>query len=151
MFGFLKGKMNVQLEKYQFSPGEEIVGKLSMNLKKPVEANGVNVRLLGREKITTRRGDQSSTDFVTIFDFEQPLDGSKTYPSGTELSYDFKIKIPEDVLSKSSAVSAEGTLGTIMKAASHMSDKSKRLDWYLIGRLDSKGFDLKKKIKINVA
>ena len=36
MFGFGKGKIEIQLSKYNYSPGDELSGTVILKLKKPV-------------------------------------------------------------------------------------------------------------------
>ena len=50
MFGFGKGSIEIQLEKYNFSPGETISGNVSLKVKKQEKAKAVTIRLIGEQK-----------------------------------------------------------------------------------------------------
>lgn len=148
MFGFGKGKIDIKINKYNFSPGETIEGTITLKLKKPLKAKGVKIRLVGEKKITERRGTSTAYRTINIFDFDQPLDGEKEY-STEEISYPFKITIPRNV---SDQTMPEGMLGNIAKIAQAVSGASSRIKWYLKAYLDiPMGFDVSKKVQINVA
>jgi hypothetical protein len=155
IFEFLKGKIDVLIEKYNFSPGEMIKGRVILELKKPILAKELRIGLFGL-KITTRQitsskgtpTTQTKTEF--IYRFEMPLDKEKAYLKG---DYPFEIKIPENILQIPKKV-PEGILGTLLKTAeiaSTIAGVSSRIEWYLEATLAiPKGFDMKKKVKINI-
>ena len=149
MFGFGKGKIEIQLDKYNYSPGETIEGTVALSLKKPLPGKELSIRLIGEEKVQQGYGRNSSYRTVAVFDFKQPLDREKEYPAGQPMAYSFKIKLPADVAGRQQM--PEGKLGTILKVAQVMSGTVRRINWYLIARLDVKGFDISKKVQINVA
>ena len=116
MFGFFsKGKINILIEKFNFSPGETIEGKVSLSLKKTIDAKGVYVELLGQERVIQGYGNTRNVRYNTIFNFKQPLDGEKQYRSKQEMIYDFEIKIPQDVLTQKQV--PNDTLGAVVKTA----------------------------------
>lgn len=150
MFGLGKGKIEIQLDRYNYSLGETIEGTVALSLKKPLLGNELTIRIIGEEKISQVYGTNRTYRTVKIFDFKQPLDGQKEYPAGDQpLVYPFKIKIPTEVKTKQQM--PEGTLGTVLKAAQMLSGNIRRINWYLIAELNVKGFDITKKIQINVA
>ncbi len=160
MFGFFKGKISMTLEKYQFAPGEEIKGRITLELKKNIQAQALTVQLLGTRRVSRDSTRGSDTHHDTIFDFSLPLDGEKEYPAGQVLNYDFSLKIPDTILhGVSGAKGLElGTkiLGAINIAAtlgglSGSLGGSQRIDWQVIARLDSPGLDLTKKVQVNIA
>lgn len=142
---FSKGKMELKLEKYSFSPGETINGELSFSLKKPYPARGVKVRLLGTETVTKRRGDHTERKRITLCDVTIPLDGEREYSEG---SYKFEIPVPADANDASRRPS--GALGDALDAVSYMSGTRRQIEWEVIGFVDMKGFDLNKKQDIVV-
>ncbi len=154
IFGFQKGKINIKLPKFNYSPGETIEGEVELTLKKNISAKEINIRIIGYERVSSggvaagRRGARSSRRNV-LFDFIQPLDGEKEYSSDNPLNYPFQIKLPSDLLSSQGPVG--GKMGTALKAFETLSGTRRRIDWYLIARLSVSGFDIKKKIKINIA
>jgi len=158
IFGFGRGKIDIHLEKFNFSPGETIKGKISFELKKPIQAKQLRITLAGLK--TTTYPDKTSDDVSRteteknfIYKFDMPLDGEKEYLKG---EYPFEIKIPTDILQSTSLSkeASEGVLGTVLKVAetmSRMSGTTSRIDWYLEVSLDvPKAFDVKKKVNINI-
>jgi len=147
MFGlFSKGKVEIQLNKYNFRPGEVIEGTVTFKLKKPYHGNECFIRLVATQTLTEYTNGRRSTRKTDIFNFKHPLDGEKDY-STQPYSYPFKINIPQNV----TAPTPDGTLGTVLKAASFLSKQSKRVNWYLKAQLDiPKAIDMRKKVQINV-
>ena len=163
MFGFGKGSIEIQLEKYNFSPGETINGTVVLKLKKPIEAKGLTIRFVGEQTTKTmtrgtnrRIGNQGqmepgfshqNTSKRKIFDFSQPLDNAKSYSIG-EQSYKFEIKIPQDLVGRM----PEGTLGNIVKAATILSGNRNMVKWFLIAELDVPwSLDVRERVQINIA
>ncbi len=150
VFGLGKGNIEISLEKYNFSPQDTIKGKVSLKLKKPVNAKQLRLVFVG-EKITSSRrstgsGSQKSTRRDYIHRFEMPLDGEKEYSGG---EYPFEIKIPGDVLQN--GPEPEGALGEAVKVMKFLGGQSTRIDWYLKASLDvPMGLDVTEKIQINV-
>lgn len=148
--GFLgigRGKMKIQLDKMQFSPGETITGKLVINLKRPIKGKAVTIGLLGEQRVTEFVDGKRRTRRHKIFDFDQPLSGEKDYMPGEQV-YDFQLKIPENV---NKNTMPKGALGNVVKAAQMFSNKTRTIRWYVSGRLDCPGLDMTKKVQINVA
>jgi hypothetical protein len=151
MFGFLsKGDMKLALNKFSFSAGEEIEGKVKMQLKKPAKANGVYVTLVAEEKMSKmgmKNGSINSQTMVKkLIDVKIPLDGEKEY--GTQpYEYVFKLKVPN--INNQSA--PEGALGDAAKAIGYLTQGSRTVNWFIEAKLDiPKGFDLGKKQAITV-
>jgi len=131
------------LDNYNYSPGDTISGKINLTIKKPVQSKGLSIRLIG-ERIQTNRvniGNQkSSTNSQMVFDFKQPVEGAKEYQPGPVVSYDFKIKIPNDVITK-----LDGVLGAVVKTAQFLSGTNTSVKWYLLSDLDIPGIEHIKK------
>lgn len=144
IFGFQKGKIEIKPEKFNFARGETVAGTLELRLKKPTHALGLSIAIIGER--SDYDASRRQTTHSRAFEFTQPLDGEKEYAAGP-LTYQFQITVPRDV---SPAVS-EGTLGTFLKTAQMLSGGSGPIRWYLVGRLAVAGFDLTKKVQINVA
>jgi hypothetical protein len=147
-FGFLsKGKMELKIEKFNFSHGETINGTVTMQLKKPILAKGVFVKIFSETTTTRRTGNGIQTNTSRTFEFAQLLDGEKEY-STQPFNYDFQIKVP----AQENARAPDGALGTALKAAKFISGVGNAsTKWFLEAYLDiPKGFDLNKKVQINV-
>ncbi|MBW2996235.1 hypothetical protein KY332_02935 [Candidatus Woesearchaeota archaeon] len=147
MFGFGKGKIEIKLNKYEFAPGEVIEGTLVLTLKKPMEAGGLTIGLVGYQKTVQGFGTHRRYRTIKVFDFEKPIDGAKGY-STQPMEYKFTLKIPANV---ATGKMPEGALGGVVKAAQLLTQTRSRVDWRVVGRLKVKGIDVSKKVKVNVA
>jgi len=148
MFGLSKGKAEITLSKYQFSPGETIEGQFKFMLDKPAVAKSVGISFYGLRQTTQMMSGRRSTRTDKIFDFTQPLDVEKEYPAG-ESAYSFSLQVPQNL---NTGQMPEGTLGTVLKSAQFLMGAQSKVDWYVEGRLDIKGFsfDVSKKVKISI-
>ena len=159
MFDFLsRGDLEVILEKFQFSPGDTVSGKITLKLKKPTQANKLTVSVVG-QKITKKREinfagnmPREQTTIDKIFSFDLQLDGSKEY---TEGEYPFSIKLPVDIVQQQTMANSEGALGTVAKVFNAVNNLSGgttvRTEWFVEAQLDvPKAIDMRKKVMINV-
>jgi len=151
MFGFGKKQIDVVLEKYNFSAGETIKGKVLLTLDKIIHAKQLRVALIGERTSTLpqRKSDGNMHPKQRkeyIFNFQMPLDGEKDYQQG---EYTFEIKIPANVLQN---IPLEGKAGVILKTIQALSTAGSRISWYVQANLDiPMGFDVSKKVQINIA
>jgi hypothetical protein len=141
-----KGKIVINLQKYNFAPGETVTGSINLKLKKPVQAKSLKVGLLGRMHNTQYSRGGRSDRYQKAFEFKQPLDGEKTYPVGEKI-YNFNIKIPKDILSSRYL---QGALGSAIKAVQIISGNISSIKWYITSNLEMPGFDISKKVQINI-
>ncbi len=151
MLGFGKKQIDMVLEKYNFSAGETVSGKVSLTLDKIIHAKQLRVALIG-ERISTinqRRPDGSIQPRQAkeyVYNFQMPLDGEKDYQQG---EYKFEIKIPANVLQSNPL---EGKIGGILKTIQALSMAGARISWYVQANLDiPMGFDVSKRVQINIA
>jgi hypothetical protein len=148
MFDFLKGKIEIQLTKYSFSPGEYVEGTVVLKMKKQVHARGVKVGITAT-RTEHRMGAHGRRSYSsTLYEFEQHLDGEKDYgPTTDPVSYPFKLGIP----AREAQPMPDGALGTLVKAAQILSSGSSRVTWVVKAHLDiPAGFDISKHVQINV-
>ncbi len=146
----MKGKIIINLDKYDFSPGETITGSVVLKLKKPVAATALNVGLVGtREKTSYSRdskgGMSKNTDSDTIYTFKKPIDGEKEY-SG-EKTYPFQIVVPKDINKYSTG---NAVADTLLKSAQLISGTTVRTEWFVTANLEMKGFDISNKVRVNI-
>jgi hypothetical protein len=148
MFGlFGRGKLKIELPKYNYTPGEVVEGVLKIKLKKPIQANGLFVRLYGEKKTRHYSGGKTRHRTEKIYDFEQPIDGEKEYLDH-DLTYKFEIKLPETL---DQNTMPEGTMGQVVKAMNVLSNRTTRIKWFVQARLDiPKAIDMRKNVQINV-
>jgi hypothetical protein len=154
VFGFYfysksKGKIIMNVERYSYSPGETVKGDIKLILKEPIQAKSLSVKLVGlfETKSTNFSNGRSNTQSNSqeIFNFQQPLDGQKTYNS-EEKTYSFQIKIPSDVIKKPT-----GVAGAVLDSVSFLAGRTNTIKWYLTASLDISGFDLENTIQLNIA
>ena len=142
-----KGKIDIVLDNYNYSPGDTINGKIKLTINKPIHSKELKIKLIGEkiQKSYTSVGTstRSSTDTQVIFDFSEPVAGVKDYEPGDNLSYDFKIKIPQNLI-KSPQLT--GVLGVIQNLAM----MNTMVKWFLVADLSIPGIDLRKKVQINI-
>jgi len=161
IFGFGKGKIKVLIDNFNFSPGETVSGKISVELKKPILAKQLKIGLIGLETSTRtqmgpgfgiggrrRSGISHQRTRNTVYSFYMPVGGEKEYSKG---EYQFEIKIPTDILQEKPKA-AEGVGGALIKTAEILGGTVRsRVDWYLEAALDlEKKLDIKNKVQINI-
>jgi hypothetical protein len=148
-----KGNISLNLSKFDFAQGETIKGTIKLNLKKPVEARALNISLSKSTKTddrnsiagmaglgnNNRRGGTTHTSYREVL--AKQVDGPKIYPVG-ENSYDFELKIPENV----KQASGNQAIDSVAKTMQFVSGQ--RVEWYLTAFLDMKGFNMKKNVRI---
>ena len=142
--GFGSGKIDMKLEKVNFSPGEMIKGNIDLKMNKPTQARKLRVVFMG-EKKTSSSGKRKSS-IQTIHRFEQELDGEREYSGG---NYSFSIQVPNNILNK---VGPGGNLGTALGAASFLLGGGlSRVNWFVEASLDMPGaIDVKKRVQVNI-
>jgi len=148
LYSRTKGKITIELDKYSFSPGETLTGKVKLIIKKPSESKSLKVGLRGVLKssssnITTSNSNQKQNN-KEIFSFSQPIEGARNYAIG-EKEYPFSIKIPQNVLKN-----ADGFAGAVVNTIKLISGDTRSVYWYVDTSLDIPGFDLSKSVQINV-
>jgi hypothetical protein len=142
-----KGKIIIEMGNYNYSPGDTITGKVKLILKKQVAAKSLKVGLRGtRTQKSYSRNKGSSSHSDNIFEFFTPLDGEKEYLPG-EREYEFSIKIPQNILNNSTG---NKTADTLIKSAQILSGNVSSTYWYIESYLDIAGFDISKRVQINI-
>jgi len=149
MFGFGQKKIDVILEKFNFSPGDTIKGKVILKLGKPTNAKQLKVGLRGerisRNMARTSQGTTPHAEKNYIFNFEMPLDQEKEYNEG---EYQFEIKVPMNL---SNATMPGGAIGDLLKGVEILANAESRVNWYVIAYLDvPMGIDISKKVQVNI-
>jgi hypothetical protein len=150
VFDFLKPGIDILIEKYNYSPGETVKGKVVLKLKKPTKAKQLKVGLIAERKIRETQVISGKTSIrernEIAYRFEMPLDGEKEYFSG---EYNFEIKIPTSL---AQANLPEGVAGDIIKSIQILAGKESALFWYIVAYLDIPlGLDISKRVQINIA
>lgn len=159
IFGLGRGKIKLLIEKFNFSPGDTITGKISLDLKKPISARQLKVSLIGIQTSTRtsvgprfggsrRNSISSSTSRNVVYNFDMPIDGEKEYFKG---EYSFEMKIPANILQEETK-SEGGIADTLIKTAQIIGGGIRsRVDWHVEAALDiEKKLDIKNKVKITI-
>ena len=143
----MMGSIQILPEKYNYGSGEEIKGKVILNIKKPVSAEKliIGLKCEKNETIYSMKDKKSHERTNVIFNFNQPLEGEKEYTSG-EYSYDFSIKSPTN-----SSKEINGIAGNLIKSAQIVFGKNSFSRWYLYSELKCKGVNLFRQIQINLS
>lgn len=149
LFGFGKGKIDIVIEKYNYSPGETVKGKLILNLKETVHAKSLKVGIVGEKTTTVTLTINGKTNTrhsnVNVFSFEMPLDGEKDY---VRREYDFEMKVPGNLTQPSIP---EGVAGDILKSVQILAGREGTIKWYITAKLDvPKGFDVSNRVQVNI-
>jgi hypothetical protein len=138
-----KGKIILDINKSDFIAGETIKGMIKLNLKKLVEAESLNISLVGIMKSSGYSTKEHGSSSRVIFDSVKKIDGKKTYNLG-ESNYDFEFKIPENLKINT----GNQILDRVVKSVQFIAGQ--KIYWYLTAYLDIKGFDLKKKVRVYI-
>jgi len=147
LFDFLlpPGKMELTLEKLNFTRGEKVKGHAKLTTERPIKARGVFARIYAEEET---HGSKSTNTHV-IFDFQQPLEqGEKEYSAG---DYDFELRIPAGANAPQLPQGAETAVAALNMIAG-TGFKTTFVKWYVEAKLDIPGGrDVGKRLQINVA
>ena len=150
MFGWIfKGKMEVKLSSLQFNAGDMIQGTLVYSVKKNQTATKTSVRLFADERRTSGMGQNRQVRHFTVFDFELPLKQGEELIAGQKYEVPFEIGIPQNLPTNAQGPQND-VAKTFIRAASLLSNSRSTVKWYVKGRVDLPGFDVMKKVQINV-
>lgn len=141
-----KGKIIINLDKLEFSPGNKITGKILLKLKKETEAKSLYVGLKGIQTIRSYKSKGVNRSRSVIFKFQKPIDGEKMYPAG-EKEYKFELSIPNDINKRATG---NAIADTLVKSAEILSGRNSNVKWYVFSSLEVKGFNISKKVRINI-
>jgi len=143
----LKGKINIELNKFEYMPGDTISGATILKLRKDVEAKALNIGLIGEQVSISRTSKGNKRKTNTIFNFKKPLDGEKIYAQG-EKRYEFSLKIPSDLSTKLSTGNA--VADSLIKSVSILTGNNSQIRWYVTAELETSGLNLIKHVQINI-
>lgn len=157
---FGKGKIVLNLEKYKYLPGENIRGNIKLELKKPINARKLEIKLKGIRKDRVTPGELSAvtggnrakgTHTTKVYDSKKTIDGKKEY--GNE-NYTFELEIPNNIfeLAKLPIDNLSGKSEGIVKSMHLVSGHDTNIEWYISAQLDiSLGKDVKEKKQIEIS
>ncbi len=132
------GSLELQLVKNEFTAGETVHGRVKLALTRPTEAKRLMVGVRGtRDRVThvrDSRGHSSQRrETETVYEFEQQLDGKRTYQSD---GYDLHLPIPPDAVGPK-LQPPEGKLGDVLRIVSSLVDVGPRpVVWHVFAYLD---------------
>ena len=117
------GKINLVLEKQQFTASDKITGRLTLLLDEPTKGQKLSVKLIVTEKVKSmsipslRNNTLSvgnSTSNTRSYSFDLVLGGEKEYMNGEE--YPFEMVIPGEALPRSMQA-VTGSMGGFLGSA----------------------------------
>jgi hypothetical protein len=148
---FGKGKMEIQISRVNYHPGDMISGNVTLAMKKLAKGREVDISLIGEQTVDKPSSDDTNnTETTRIYDFKLKLDGEKEYDS--EYNYRFEIMIPPDILARQQMPGIGGAFGQGLKIMQSFSRMNVRTNWYLHARLDIPGgIDIGKKLQITIS
>lgn len=131
LFGYLKGKLEIKLDKTNFYFGDKIEGSLKFQAKKPIESNRLFILLVEEEYRTSgKSGRWKEISRVC----EKTLEGKMKYPNNFSNVYSFNINIP--LRDKSKIKVSKSFFSYATPFGSNI------WRWRIIARLDAQGVDL---------
>ena len=138
-------KIEVEMPKTIYAPGETITGTVTLMLDKPMKSKGVFVELTSTETKTGRnsKGQSTTMNYIQMWS-RTPLDVEKEYPAGQLLTYQFSLQAP-------SRGAPFNPIGGLWRSITKNSSPPSK-DYKVEGKLDiSMGFDVNtsRQIKIN--
>ena len=142
VLGIGEGKVELELSKTSFVPGESITGKVKLFLNEPEKAHEVRIEFYGEivKRRTAMSGGHhhSSSTVEKVFLVQKQLDGERAYKDGE--TFDFSLTIPENALPPKPN-------GIVMSFMSFFTAAPRA--WYVHATLDMPmKFDMNKKIQI---
>lgn len=140
-----KGGITIQLNKFEYSIGETVSGSVILKLKKDVEAKSLKVGIIGERKQRSYSKGKSTNRTDILFNFKKPLDEEKIYHAG-ENKYEFELKIPENLSNK--ITTGNQMVDSFVNSVQALGGGFIR--WYVVAELEMKGFDMTKRIQINI-
>jgi len=150
IISMMKGEIEINLNSFNFSQGDSINGKIILKLRKPVEAKSLKVGLIAESSSNNRVNIGNSTPTNSqksaLFSFSQPLDGEKTYTSG-QTEYNFSINVPRNAIPSSTGNAVADTMIKTAQIIGNLSSPK----WYVTAELDVHGWNLSKRIPVNIA
>lgn len=139
VFGIGEGKIEIILDRVNYSLGDTVKGTVKLELKSPKKAKELRVKLWGERS----RAGKSKSNKEIIHEFTLRLDGEKEYSSG---EYQFEIalpKLPEPKL--------EGKVGEILGVAQTLGLVASPPRWYIQASLNlPMSIDITKTVQLNV-
>ena len=157
----MSNKIDLVLEKYQYSVTDKIIGKVILILDEPVKAQKLSVKLIVTETVKRTNIPSFGSGQVSMsnsnntsrsYSFDLTLDGEKEYTRG---EYPFEMTIPGEAYPRGlqgAQESAGGMLGTAIGLLSRFSPLGQTIYRYAVeARLDIPWkFDLTKKVDITI-
>ena len=151
----MKGKIEIELQKRGYNPGEKISGSVNLISRKELKMNRFHIALIGYELIQRTDSDGNrKTRKNEIYRYEHNLAEAGSLRAGNNQRFEFSIIAPggqdtEEVSELSKNIA--GGIKTAANVISAMRGTSRRLEWKLEARADLPGVDIasSKKIQIN--
>jgi hypothetical protein len=140
MFGFGdNGSIKIELESLEFKPGQNINGKIYLNLPKPLQARSLEIIFYGEMMVWKGRPPQ------IFHEIPQQISGEKIYNNGDV--YAFSIAVPSS-LSLAPIDMPDNPLANFLK--SKIRDPS-TIPWFVQAKLDvPSGININAKVQLKL-
>jgi hypothetical protein len=125
IFGIGAGKMELQLDRFDFHPGEKLSGIAKLQVNEPLKARGVKVVFWAERP-------SSKNTTTIIYRREIVLDNSQQYMPNMPKSYNFELEIPVGIIFENNY--GQGFFGSIMNLLQSMGNNNIR--WFVQAKLD---------------
>ncbi len=95
---YFLGEVDGSLERDSYSPGENVVGKLSIRPRRNVMINGIRLRFEAREQVVSGSGTNRTTHRHIFFEHEQSLQQATMLKAEQLHEFPFSIQLPADAV-----------------------------------------------------
>lgn len=132
------GKLELSLDRFDFRPGDSIVGTVRLALTEPMEAKRLIVSVVGtRERVGYEKDSaghkRQTRDTEILWEFERELAGARTY---RDQEYRFDIAIPSDV-HRQAVIQSSGIIGDIARVVQSATSSGRMpARWRVLAELD---------------
>ncbi len=154
VFGIGEGRMDVTLDKVNYSPGDKIKGTVKLQLNSPKKARELGVRFWGERSVRTKSQTFDSASHKSVerptsrkdivYEFKLTLGGEKEYTSG---EYQFEITVPK----MPEPPKLEGLAADIVGIAEGLGAAPSQVRWYVSATLNLPiSLDINKTVQLSV-
>lgn len=144
---FMRGSINLTLQKTAFNPGETIRGNFQLITKKDIQGNKLVVSLIGKQVIKTNRGDKTETEHREVYRNEVLIEDARLYRAGHNARHDFEIPVPDP---KSHELMNNPMIQKMASALRILGSTRSHMKWSVEARFDAVGIDLAKSQPVSI-
>ncbi|MEM8925800.1 MAG: hypothetical protein AAGD35_20035 [Actinomycetota bacterium] len=144
----LRGSLDVELANQSYEPGVDVVGRLNVGARRELGPGPLVASLICIEKREERDADgDRTTRSREVFRNDVMVEPDLTMASGDRHTVDFSLPTPAPQVPGAGGGEAPGWMKAAASLAGAFADR-RTYTWYVEGRYDIKGLDLKRRRKI---